>query len=144
VVTSPASWVFAGTGVAAGANMPNLVGIEYDRVNPVYPVPRPIQVLSHSPLVCHGAASFGDSAYYTHAGGAGVFNTGTMRWVEAIFGDRPHGISATASGFVRQVTANVLRAFADGPAAARYPAHDNLGAIDEYAGDPSGNPASLQ
>jgi hypothetical protein len=28
------------------------------------------------------------------AGGAGVFNAGTMRWVEAIFGDRPHGISA--------------------------------------------------
>jgi len=117
VVAAPDNWVFAGTGVAAGASFGNLVGVEYDRVNPAYPVPRPIQVLSHSPLVCQGAASFGDSAYYTHAGGAGVFNAGTMRWVEAIFGDRPHGISAMTSSFVQRVTMNVLRAFADGPAA---------------------------
>jgi hypothetical protein len=143
-VTSPGSWVFAGTGVAAGARFANLVGVEYDRVNPAYPVPRPIQVLSHSPLVCQGARSFGDSAYYTHSGGAGVFNAGTMRWVEAIYGDQPHGIGGSTPGFVRQVTANVLRAFADGPAAAKYPAHDNIDAMHEYAGDPIGNPANLQ
>ena len=144
VVVAPDSWVFAGTGMSAGASFDNLVGIEYDRVNPAYPVPRPIQVLSHSPLVCLGARSFGDSAYYTHSGGAGVFNCGTMRWVEAIYGDSPHGISGRASAFVKQVTANVLRAFADGPAAARYPAHDNLEAMHEYVGDPIGNPANLQ
>jgi len=67
-----------------------------------------------------------------------------MRLVEAIFGDRPHGISASTSAFVRQVTTNVLRAFADGPAAARYPARDNLDAIHEYSGDPIGDPAALQ
>jgi hypothetical protein len=144
VVASAGSWVFAGTGVPAGTGFDNLVGIEYDRVNPAYPVPRPIEVLSHSPLVCQGARSFGDSAYYTHPGGAGVFNSGTMRWVEAIYGDSPHGISGRASAFVKQVTANVLRAFADGPAAARYPAHDNLEAMHEYVGDPIGNPANLQ
>jgi len=144
VVAAPDSWVFAGTGMPAGARFANLVGVEYDRVNPAYPVPRPIQVLSHSPLVCQGAASFGDSAYYTHAGGAGVFNAGTMRWVEAIFGDRPHGISVVASSFVQQVTMNVLRAFADGPAADAHPARDNLDAIHEYSGDPIGNPAALQ
>ena len=82
---------------------------------------RPIEVLSHSPLVCQGVSSYGDSAYYTHAGGAGVFNAGTMRWVEAIFGDQPRGISGATPAFVRQVTANVLRAFADGPAAAASP-----------------------
>jgi hypothetical protein len=143
-VVSPDSWLFAGTGVSSGARFPNLVGIEYDRVNPAYPVPRPIQVLSHSPLVCQGARSFGDSAYYTHPGGAGVFNSGTMRWVEAIYGDRPHGISGKTPAFVKQVTTNLLRAFADGPAAAKYPAHDNLDAIHEYVGDPIGNPANLQ
>jgi hypothetical protein len=40
--------------------------------------------------------------------------------------------------------AYVPRGFADGPAAARYPAHDNLEAMHEYAGDPLGNPANLQ
>ncbi len=144
VVAAPDSWVFAGTGVTAGTRLRNLVGVEYDRVNPAYPVPRPIHVLSHSPLICQGAASYGDSAYYTHAGGAGVFNAGTMRWVEAIFGDRPHGISGAASAFVRQATANVLRAFADGPAADAYPARDNLDTMHEYAGDPIGNAAGLQ
>jgi hypothetical protein len=141
VVVSPSSWVFKGAG---GGSFPNLVGVEYDRVNPVYPVQRPIEVLSHSPLVCHGASSFADSAYYTHAGGAGVFNAGTMRWVEAIYGDKPHGIGERATTFVRQATTNVLRAFADGPAAARYPARDNLAAMHEYAGDPIGSPGNLQ
>jgi hypothetical protein len=144
VVSSPSSWVFAGTGVRAGSSFPHLVGVEYDRVNPAYPTERPIEVLSHSPLTLHGAMSYGDSAYYTHASGAGVFNSGTMRWVEAIYGDQPHGIGGATPGFVRQVTTNVLLAFARGPAAARYPAKDNLGAIHEYAGDPVGSPGNLQ
>ena len=42
------------------------------------------------------------------------------------------------------MTTNLLRAFADGPAAAKYPARDNLDAIHEYVGDPIGNPANLQ
>jgi len=141
VVMSPGSWVFRGTG---GGSFRNLVGVEYDRVNPMYPVQRPIEVLAHSPLVCQGASSFADSAYYTHAGGAGVFNAGTMRWAEAIYGDGPHGIDDRAAAFVRQATTNILRAFADGPAAARYPARDNLSAIREHPGDPIGAPGNLQ
>ena len=144
VVAAPDSWVFDGTGVRAGASFPHLVGVEYDRVNPAYPLQRPIEVLSHSPLTCQGARSYSDSAYYTHSGGAGVFTAGTMRWVEAIYGDQPHGIDGAAARFVQQVTANVLRAFADGPAAARHPARDNLAAIREYAGDPIGSVSNLQ
>ena len=45
VVTAPDAWMFAGTGAHRGTRFPALVGIEYDRVNPAYPVPRPIQVL---------------------------------------------------------------------------------------------------
>jgi len=137
VVETPDAWMFKGTGVRKGTSFPELIGIEYDRVNPGYPVERPIQVLSHSPLSCLGVASFADSAYYTHRGGAGVFNTGTMRWVEA-FGPPTYNWGLTAAGgrFTRRVTANVLTAFADGPAAEKYPAHDNLDAMHEYAGDP--------
>jgi hypothetical protein len=137
VVATPDAWVFRGTGAVRGTRFAELVGIEYDRVNPGYPVPRPIQVLSHSPVTCHGVNSYGDSAYYTHSGGAGVFNAGTMRWVES-FGPPLYGWGITRAGgrFTRRVTANVLRAFADGPAAARYPAHDNLDAMHEWPGDP--------
>jgi N,N-dimethylformamidase beta subunit-like, C-terminal len=134
VVSSPDSWIYQGTGVSQGDSFPHLVGVEYDRVNPAYPVQRPIEVLSHSPLTCGGVASYGDSAYYTHAGGAGVYNSGTMRWVEAIYGDQPHGIGGATPEFVRQVTTNVLRAFAGGPAADKYKANDNLAAVHERDG----------
>ena len=143
VVSSPRSWVYAGTGVAAGTSFPHLVGIEYDRVYPAYPVQRPIEVLSHSPLTCQGASSYGDSAYYTHSGGGRLqlrddaLGGGHLRRPAA----RHHGQDPD---FVRQVTMNVLRAFADGPAAARHPARDNLAAIHEYVGDPVGNPQNLQ
>jgi hypothetical protein len=137
VVRTPSAWMFRGTGVRKGTSFKVLVGIEYDRVTPGYPLERPIQVLSHSPLVCNGVNSFADSAYYTHKGGAGVFNCGTMRWVEA-FGPPTYGWGLTPSAgvFTRRVTANVLTAFADGPAAAKYPAHDNLAEIHEQVGDP--------
>ena len=137
VVATPDAWMFAGTGAQRGTSFKALIGIEYDRVNPGYPVQRPIQILSHSPVTCHGVNSYADSAYYTHRGGAGVFNAGTMRWVES-FGEPLYGwgITRACGRFTRKVTANVLRAFADGPAAARYPAHDNLDAMNEWPGDP--------
>lgn len=136
VVATPDSWVFEGTGVRAGSRFPGLVGTEYDRVNPMTAVQRPIQVLSHSRLTCRGVNSYADSAYYTHASGAGIFNAGTMRWVQAITSGGGHGIDRTTGRFVRRATANVLTAFADGPAAGRHPARDNLNEMDEYAGDP--------
>ena len=137
VVHAPDAWMFAGTGAARGDRFPALVGIEYDRVNPGSPVERPIQVLAHSPLTCKGVNSYADSAYYTHPGGAGVFNAGTMRWVES-FGPPTYrwGLTRSAGRLTRRVTANVLRAFADGPAAARYPARDNLRELDPWPGAP--------
>jgi hypothetical protein len=137
VVATPDAWMFARTGVRHGTRFPALVGIEYDRVNPGYPLERPIQVLAHSPVTCNGINSYADSAYYTHPGGAGVFNAGTMRWVEAFAPPLYRwGLTKAAESFTTTVTANVLRAFADGPAAAKYPAHDNLAGMHEWAGDP--------
>jgi hypothetical protein len=137
VVASPGAWMFAGTRVAAGARFTGLVGIEYDRVNPGDPVPRPVEVLSHSPLTCRGVNSYSDSAYYTHSGGAGVFATGTMRWVASFARPYPpFGLNGHTAAFTTRVTANVLHGFADGPAAASHPAHDNLDATHEWPGDP--------
>jgi len=60
-----------------------------------------------------------------------------MRWVESFGPPTYHwGLTRACGRFTRRVTANVLRAFADGPAAARYPAHDNLAQVHERAGDP--------
>ena len=136
VVASPDSWVYAGTGVQKGTSFTGLVGIEYDRVNPVYPVPRPIEVLSHSPLTCRGINSYSDSAYYTTSSGAGVFATGTMRWVQSMGDTYIFGLNKRAWAFTEKVTSNVLHAFADGPAAAKHPANDNLESMQEWPGDP--------
>ena len=136
VVATPGAWLFAGTGVRRGTRFRGLVGIEYDRVNPVYPVERPIQILSHSPLTCRGVHSYADSAYYTHHGGAGVASTGTMRWVASLGGLHRFGLDRRTARFTRRVTANLLRGFAGGPAAAAHPAHDNLAATQEWPGDP--------
>ncbi len=137
VVATPDAWLLKGTGARRGQRFRALVGIEYDRVNPGYPLERPIQILSHSPLTCHGVNSYSDSAYYTHKSGAGVFNAGTMRWVESfappLYG---WGITTECGRFTRRVTANVLRAFAEGPAAHQFPAHDNVEALHAWPGDP--------
>jgi hypothetical protein len=136
VVATPDAWMFSGTGVTKGTSFTGLVGIEYDRVNPDSAVQRPIEILSHSPLTCRGVNSYSDSAYYSHSGGAGVFNAGTMRWVASLGNLRSFGLNARTARFTKRVTANMLHAFADGPAAAKYPAHDNLAAMQEWAGDP--------
>ncbi|MEV8326345.1 N,N-dimethylformamidase beta subunit family domain-containing protein [Kitasatospora sp. NPDC056731] len=135
VVGSPEHWAFEGTGVAAGASFPHLVGVEYDRVDTAFPTPRPIEVIAHSPVVCEGRRSHSDTAYYTMPGGAGVFASGTMRWVEALDAHGPgggsadHGIDARAGDLVRRVTENVLRTFAAGPAGLTHPARDNLATV---------------
>jgi len=136
VIATPSAWMFKDTGVHEGTKFPGLVGIEYDRVNPVYPVQRPIQVLSHSPLTCRGVNTYSDSAYYTHRGGAGVFNSGTLRWVASIGPPYLFGLNRRSALFTRAVTTNLLHGFAHGPAAAKHPARDNLADMREWPGDP--------
>jgi hypothetical protein len=127
VVYDPSSWIFGGAGAYKGKRFDGLVGPEYDRLNPAVPFPRPIQVLAHSPLTCDGVATFSDSAYYTVPSGAGVFASGTMRWVCAMRGPRcGHGVGRAAERFVDRATQNLLRAFAAGPAGRAHPAHDNI------------------
>lgn len=135
VVSTPDAWPFRGTGATAGSVYPNLVGPEYDRVNPVIPLQRPMTILSHSPLICKGVNSYSDSAYYTHRSGAGVLNVGTMRWAGALDGDGGY-VDHRTQAFTRRVTANILREFSRGPAAERLPARDNVDEFHEYAGDP--------
>jgi len=131
VVYDPSSWIFAGTGAYRGESFPGMVGPEYDRLNPAVPFPRPMQVLAHSPLTCDGISSYSDSAYYTVSSGAGVFASGTMRWVCAMRGPHcGHGLTWAAERFVNRATQDLLRAFAAGPAGRRHLAHDNVARVE--------------
>ena len=133
VITNPRNWLFAGTGARLGMRLPHLVGSEYDRVNPGVPTPKNIEVITHSPVDCRGVNSFSDSAYYTVRSGAGVFDAGTS-WF-------PLGLpEAGATGVVARIIGgeltNLLVAFSAGPAGLPHPAHRNIDALHEYAGDP--------
>lgn len=126
VVAEPDAWVFAGTGVAKGDSFPHLVGSEYDKLTTAVPVPRPIQVLSDSPLHTRGAYSNANSSYYTTPSGSGVFSSGTLVWGPALpGGGLAASFGARTSTFVEQVTTNILMAFQQGPAGRTHPARDN-------------------
>ncbi|MER6357656.1 N,N-dimethylformamidase beta subunit family domain-containing protein [Streptomyces sp. NPDC001634] len=135
VVHAADHWLYEGTGVRPGDGFDHLVGVEYDRVTPGAPVPEPLEITAHSPLVCNGRRSHSDSAYYTVPSGAGVFATGTMRWVEALMagtadGGHDHGMDTRTRAFVTRTTENLLRAFAEGPAAHHRPApRPNVGEL---------------
>ncbi|WP_204358762.1 N,N-dimethylformamidase beta subunit family domain-containing protein [Streptosporangium sp. 'caverna'] len=125
VVYNPGHWIFKGTGVRRGTAFPGMAGVETDKV--FSGVPRPMEILSISPLNCGGRSTIAHSAYYTVPGGAAVFSSGTMRWVCALRGARcGHGVTGRAAAFVRRATTNILRTFAAGPAGRLHPAEDNL------------------
>ena len=130
VVYDPGNWLFAGTGVTKGTAFPGLVWPEFDNVVEIPTTPHPIEVLSHSPFTCKGQATDQESAYYTVRSGAGVFDAGTMQWVCALEMQFCTQVQVTRAGqdFVRQVTLNLLRTFAQGPAGTAHPAVDNTAA----------------
>ncbi|MFF7969866.1 N,N-dimethylformamidase beta subunit family domain-containing protein [Streptomyces sp. NPDC007905] len=126
VVHTAGHWLYDGTGVRDGEGFAHLVGVEYDRVTPAFATPGPLEITAHSPLVCEGRPSHSDSAYYTAPSGAGVFATGTMRWVEGLLAGtgelgRDHGMDARTRAFVTRTTENLLRTFARGPATRHAP-----------------------
>ena len=88
--------------------MPGLVGPEADRVYPDRTLPRPLQILAHTPYSCRGTTTSAQSVYYTTPSGAGVFNAGTLRWGCALVDrcDRPLG--PVTQRFVRIVTGNLV------------------------------------
>ncbi|MEU7057993.1 N,N-dimethylformamidase beta subunit family domain-containing protein [Streptomyces sp. NPDC046197] len=140
VVHAADHWLHEGTGVRPGESFDHLVGVEYDRVTPGATLPEPLEITAHSPLVCDGRRSHSDSACYTVPSGAGVFATGTMRWVEALMAGtaergRDHGMDARTRDFVTRTTENLLCAFAEGPVARHRPEpRPNTGELYRTAG----------
>jgi hypothetical protein len=84
----------------------------------------------HSPTQCpHNSPSHADVTYYVARSGAGVFDAGTIDWT-CIVGSSCHGRASSRTHLVtRQVTDNLLLAFAAGSAGGVHPAHDNLVAL---------------
>jgi hypothetical protein len=126
VVASPGWWGFQGTGARSGDRFGSLVGPEADRVYLNARTPRPMEVLSNTSYSCRGVTTTAQSVYYTTPSRAGVFSAGTLRWDCAIIDSCDVPLGERTRNFVRAVTDNVLRVYANGPAGRRHPARDNV------------------
>ncbi len=126
-LVNTANWVYEGSGARDGQVLKGLVANEFDNVQRLPSTPKNLELLSHSPVVCGGDHSHANSSYYTAPGGAGVFATGTIHWICNL--DTTCGPSPYTSAVVRRVTANVLIAFARGPAGETHPSVGNVGRV---------------
>jgi hypothetical protein len=122
VAVDSGNWLLSGV-VTAGQVLPGLIGNEYESVDLSVPVPRPIEVLFHSPVTCQGRHDFADATYYTTPSGAAVFSAGTQYWIGAL---EPGYRGQDNSAAIGAITTRLLSAYAQGPAGRAHPAADNL------------------
>jgi len=84
-------WIWHGTGLAATAELPHVVGSEYDHYDPtVTGVPLNTDIIAHSPVADHRRPDHADATWYTTPHAGGVFATGTNNWVNRL-SDVPDG-----------------------------------------------------
>jgi hypothetical protein len=126
-VADPTWWGYAHTAVTAGEKLAGVVGPEADRVYPLPIRPRPEQVVAYQPYSCGRDRTAHTGVYWVAPSGAGVFTTGTMRWVCALDVGCTRVPGTRASAVLRQVTTNVLTAFAEPRAGRTHPARDTVG-----------------
>jgi hypothetical protein len=121
LVASSSSWLLSRTGLRQGSHIPGAIGPEFDAVDRATAMPRPLDVVLHSPVSC-GTWRYADATYYVARSGAGVFDTGTMGWVAGLDGHDGRG----AQRAIQRITATVLAAFARPRAGLAHPAEDTV------------------
>lgn len=125
-VYRPDFWLFRGTGVRAGTRFPGMVGPEADAIARGGPTPPTLEIVGRSPISCGTGSAVAHASYYTTRSGAGVFATGTMRWVCAMRGRAcGHGVDEAGRAFVTRVTDALVRAMAAGPLGQGHPSRPN-------------------
>jgi hypothetical protein len=127
-VLQPASWVFAGARVVQDQTLPGSLGGEYDTVRPGSPfTPPDISVLAAAPIVFGGEPTMATVSYYSVPSGAGVFAAGMTYWpCEADAECAGKAVPPKTASVLSTVTANVLEAFAAGPAGRAHPSAQEL------------------
>jgi hypothetical protein len=114
------SWLFTGTGLGTGDEIPGLLVSDFDQVAPGIS-PDNVQILAHSPMPRRGVQTFvskpaSDTSYYTDAkSNAGVFDTGTVTWIPDL----------ASNPLVADMTSNLLALFGSGPAGRLQPSVPN-------------------
>jgi hypothetical protein len=125
VVHDANAWIFKGTGLQDGAEVPGVIASDFDHIDPYQTTPADLQVLGHSPVPLSEAfttqgqwsgLTYSDMTYYTDPHSeAGVFDSGTVSWITTLT-PCPAAPSACPSTVIRQMTGNLLWLFGQGPA----------------------------
>lgn len=134
VVYDAKSWIFAGTALHDGSEIPEVIASDIDHVAPGYPMPSNLEVLGHSPVPLSeaytnqgqwGGDTYSDMTYYTDPiSKAGIFDSGTVNWITTLT-ECPLAQASCPSGLTQRITGNLLRLFGQGPAGRREPSVAN-------------------
>jgi N,N-dimethylformamidase beta subunit-like protein/Big-like domain-containing protein len=110
VVQNSSNWIYAGTGLLDGDQIPGIVGYEMDGIWDIFPTPDALSgtylLLSASPYTdVSGEQKTAISSVYQAPSGAWVFTAGTTSW--------PWGLdlAGIADARVQRITSNVLDRF---------------------------------
>ncbi|MCU4186583.1 hypothetical protein K6U06_19620 [Acidiferrimicrobium sp. IK] len=141
VITDASSWLFQGTGLANGANIPAAVGSDIDHINPSVAVPADLQVLAHSPIPpgegytssrTWNGYNYSDFTYYTEPGSkAGIIDTGDTTFITELL-PCPPGTASCPAPVLTTMVANIMRLVGQGPAGAVQPSAPNWKSIVPY------------
>jgi len=123
VVWDASAWIYRGTGLHDGSSIPGVISSDIDHLYPEGPMPANIEVLGHSPIPLSesytnqgqwGDYTYSDMTYYTDPKShAGVFDSGTVSWIDAL---TPCAGASCPAKLVGDITGNLLWLFGQGPA----------------------------
>jgi hypothetical protein len=139
VVADSTGWVFKGTGLKTGSQLPGVIMSDIDHISGSSLMPPNIQILGHSPIPLGlvytnegtwGGYTYSDMTYYTDPTSmAGVLDTGTVNWIYSMT-----SCTATTPGCaaaeVQKITGNMLWLFGQGPAGASTPSVANWQTVE--------------
>jgi hypothetical protein len=114
IVQDASHWVFAGTGLNPGDQLPGVVGYEFDQIVPNLPVHSRLQVLTSSPVrTVSGQIVLSSATIYTAESGAIVFNAATIEWSWGLDAYHPPFTTAFPHAVppdprLQRITSNVL------------------------------------
>jgi hypothetical protein len=137
VVYDASSWIFKGTGLRDGTQIPDVIRSDIEHVDPPT-APPDLQVLGHSPVPLTSAYTnqgawngdtYSDMTYYTDpASNAGIFESGTVSWISRLSICEPSPGPCPATDVAR-ITGNLLRVFGQGPAGRIEPSIANWSSV---------------
>jgi hypothetical protein len=123
VVSEANSWIYKDTGLRNGSQLSGVIASDIDHLDASSPTN--IEVFGHSPVPLSmafssqggwGGNTYSDMTYYTdRSSGAGVWDSGTVNWINAL----------DTSPQVGTITGNLLWLFGQGPAGKRIPSAPN-------------------